>query len=524
MKKLLLLALGLTGFTGYIPGNEIPAPQKPNILYIVADDAGRDMSAYGVKWVNTPAFDRVAREGILFNNAYTPNAKCAPSRSCMLTGRNPWQLDAAMNHGIYFPNYFKVYPEALADHGYFVGYTGKGYAPGVALHEDGTKRQLLIRDFSKKQTTPPAKYLSNNDYAANFADFVQEANGQPWCFWLGFTEPHRAYEYGAGIKKGGKKPEMIDRVPAYLPDSLTTRIDLLDYAYEIEYLDSHVARVLKTLEESGQLANTLIVYTSDHGMPFPRVKGNAYENANHVPFAVMWKNGIKSPGRKVDDYVNMTDLAPTFLDMAGVSPLASGMRPMIGKSLVSIFNSPKSGQLEASRNFQLVGQERHDYGRPHDVGYPIRGLHKNGMLYLKNYENDRWPACNPETGYLNCDGGATKTLILNNRRNGVDKTYWQMSFGKRPTEELFNLKKDPDCVNNLADLPEYQAPKKAMEKEMEAKLLAQGDLRMQGYGHLYEQYPFSSDGNGFYERYMKGDKTPTGWVNDSDYEDGPIED
>ena len=132
------------------------------------------------------------------------------------------------------------------------------------------------------------------------------------------------------------------------------------------------------------------------------------------------------------------------------------------------------------------------------------------MLYLKNYENDRWPACNPETGYLNCDGGATKTLILNNRRSGVDKTYWQMSFGKRPAEELFDLEKDPDCVQNLAELPKYQSVKKTMEKEMETKLLAQGDLRMQGFGHLYEQYPFSSDGNGFYERWQKGEKIPTG--------------
>lgn len=527
MKKIVsvVFMLSVFAFLGFKnPRSEVSNSQdkRPNILYLVADDAGRDMSAYGVKWVNTPAFDRVAREGILFNNAYTPNAKCAPSRACMLTGRNPWQLEAGMNHVIYFPNAFKTYPEALADHGYFVGYTGKGYAPGVALHEDGTKRELLIKNFSRLKTTPPARYISDNDYAANFADFVKQADGKPWCFWLGFTEPHRAYEYGAGIKKGGKRPDMIDRIPAYFPDSLTIRTDLLDYGYEIEYMDSHVARVLKTLEENGQLSNTLIVYTSDHGMPFPRVKGNAYENANHVPFATMWKNGIKNPGRKVDDYVNMTDLAPTFLDVAGLQATKSGMHPMIGKSLMGIFKSTKNGHVEPERNFQLVGQERHDYGRPHDVGYPIRGLHKNGMLYLKNYENDRWPASNPETGYLNSDGGPTKTLILNNRRNGVDKTYWQMAFGKRPTEELFDLKKDPDCVKNLATLPKYQAIKKAMEKDMEAKLLAQGDLRMLGYGYLYEQHPFSQDVNGFYERYMKGDKIPTPWVNDSDYEKGPI--
>lgn len=524
MKKLLLILLCLTGVLGFMSFDFTPNTPKPNILYIVADDAGLDMSAYGRTWVNTPAFDRIAKEGLLFKNAYTPNAKCAPSRAVMLTGRNPWQLDAGMNHVIYFPNYFKTYPEALAENGYFVGYTGKGYAPGVALHEDGSNRELLIKDYSALKTTPPAKAISNNDYSGNFADFVKKAGKEPWCFWLGFHEPHRAYEYGVGIRKGNKRPEMIEHVPGYFPDSLTTRTDLLDYAYEIEYMDNHVARVLQTLEASGQLENTLIVFTSDHGMPFPRVKGNGYENANHVPFAVMWKNGIKNPGRVIDDYVSLTDLAPTFLDVAGISNVASGLRPMIGKSLKSIFSSTKNGQVETDRNFQLVGQERHDYGRPKDVGFPIRGLHKNGMLYLKNYQPDRWPACNPETGYLNTDGSPTKTLILNNRRNGVDTSFWELCFGKRPAEELYDIKKDPDCLTNLATVARYQAIKKAMEKEMETKLLAQGDLRMLGYGHLYEQYPFAKDVNGFYERYMKGEKFDTGWVNDSDYEKEMIDD
>jgi len=521
MKKTIILFLVIPIISAYKLFEK--QENRPNIVYIVADDAGLDMSAYGRKWVNTPAFDRIAKEGILFENAYTPNAKCAPSRSCMLTGRNPWQLDAAMNHQIFFPNYFKTYTEVLNENGYFVGYTGKGYAPGKALKEDGSKRELLIKDFSSLKTTPPTKEISNNDYAGNFGAFLKASGDKPWAFWLGFTEPHRAYEYGSGVAKGDKKLGMIHRIPKYFPDSDTTRNDLLDYAYEIEYMDSHVSKVLKTLEETGQLENTVIIFTSDHGMPFPRVKGNQYENANHIPFTVMWKNGIKNPGRVVKDYINMTDLAPTFLEIAGIDPKKSGMRPMIGKSLVSIFNSNKSGQVEADRNFQLVGQERHDFGRPKDVGYPVRGMHKNGFLYLKNYEPNRWPACNPETGYLNCDGGAIKTMLLTNRRKGIDTYYWKLSFGKRPAEELYDVSKDPDCIKNLAQNTKFQAIKKSMEKEMEAKLLAQGDLRMQGYGHLYEQYP-GAEINGFYERFMKGEKFKLGWVNESDFETEEIKD
>lgn len=516
MKKTFFLILFIPLITAYTFLNK--QDKRPNILYIVADDAGLDMSAYGRKWVNTPAFDKIAKEGILFQNAYTPNAKCAPSRSCMLTGRNPWQLDAAMNHWIYFPNYFKTYPEALNEHGYFVGYTGKGYSPGKALKEDGTKRELLIKEFGELKVKPPTTGISNNDYSGNFEKFLKTSDeSKPWAFWLGFNEPHRAYEFQSGVKKGGKTLNMIDRIPGYFPHSDTTRHDLLDYAMEIEYMDSHLSKVLKVLEESGQLENTIIVFTSDHGMPFPRVKGNQYEAANHVPMAIMWKKGIKNAGRVVKDFVNMTDLAPTFLEIAGITHASSSMRPMIGKSLVSIFNSTKAGQVEPERNFQLVGMERHDFGRPNDEGYPVRGINKSGFLYLKNYEPARWPACNPETGYLNCDGGAIKSLILNQRRNGYDKKYWKLCFGKRPQEELYHLKNDPDCIINLAQNPKYNQKKIELSKLLKTKLLAQGDLRMIGFGHLYEQYP-GAEINGFYERYKKGEKFKTSWINDSDFE------
>jgi len=495
---------------------------RPNILFIIADDAGMDLSAYGRNWVNTPGFDQVAKQGLLFERAYTPNAKCAPSRSCIMTGRNSWQLDAACNHWIYFPTTFKTYTEVLAANGYRTGFTGKGYAPGKAFHEDGRKRELLGPEFAALKATAPAREISNNDYAGNFAAFLKGGSeDQPWCFWVGFNEPHRPYEYGVGAKNG-KKTSSITKVPTYWPDTDTVRNDMLDYAYEIEYMDGHVQRILKTLEDAGQLDNTLIVFTSDHGMPFPRVKGNQYEHANHIPMAIMWKKGIATPGRKVRDYVSFIDLAPTFLQAAGIKWQESGMHPSPGSSLQNIFKASKSGQIEAQRNFVLVGQERHDFGRPKDVGYPIRGMHKNGFLYLKNYEPTRWPVCNPETGYLNCDGGATKTVILNQRRLTGNRQFWSLSFGKRPAEELYALQNDPDCVKNLAKDPKYTAIAAAMRKEMEAKLLAQGDLRMKGFGHVYEQYPFA-EVNGFYERFMKGEKIRTGWVNPGDYESGPIE-
>jgi hypothetical protein len=524
MKKIILLLSFAVLSVAFTVLNKTSAPSRPNVLFLVMDDAGLDMSVHGSSYVETPNFDNVARNGVLFANAYTPNAKCAPSRSCILTGRNSWQLDAAANHVIYFPPKFKTYAETLAENGYKIGYTGKGYAPGKAFYADGSNRELLGPNYSKRKLTPPTQYISTNDYTANFKDFLTETDtNSPWCFWIGFTEPHRFYEYGSGVKKGNKSLNDIQHVPDYWPDVDSVRNDMLDYAYEIEYVDKHVGQVLAVLRQNGTLDNTIVIYTSDHGMPFPRVKGNQYENANHVPLAIMWPDGISTSGRDVSDYVSFIDLAPTLLEAAGIDKKTSGMQPIAGRSLIPLLHSSKSGSIDITRNFVLVGQERHDIGRPNDVGYPIRGMHKNGLLYLRNYETSRWPACNPETGYLNCDGGATKSYILNQRRNGTTKKYWSLNFGKRSTEELYDTVNDPNCVNNLAEIVKYQSIKENLRGEMESKLLAEGDLRMIGYGHIYESYP-QVEMPHFYERFMSGEKLKTGWVNDSDFEKEPIED
>lgn len=490
--------------------------KRPNILVIMFDDAGLDMSAYGSTYVNTPGFDAIAADGILFNRAYTPNAKCAPSRAAIITGRNSWQLDAAANHVIYFPSKFKTYQEVLLENGYTTGHTGKGYGPALTLAADGSQRQVMGPAFNEKKLIPATNAIGPNDYSANFDDFLDKApTDQPWSFWLGTIEPHRGYEYGSGARLAGKTTDMIKDFPPYWPDNETTRNDLLDYAYEIEDTDKHIQKVMKSLKERNFLENTLIVVTSDHGMPFPRVKGNQYENSNHIPMAIFWKG--KSKTKVVDDYISFIDLAPTFLEAAGVDWQSSGMHPATGRNLMNIITSTSSGQIEPNRDFVLVGKERHDTGRPNDVGYPIRGIYKDSMLYLRNYEIERWPSGNPETGYLNTDGSPTKTEILNLRRKGTNKHFWKLNFGKRVSEELYNIKKDPFCINNLAGNISSELLKAQLKSEMEAKLVEQNDLRMKGFGHLYEANPFTRNSN-FYGRFMKGEKTSSGWVNDSDFE------
>ena len=404
---------------------------RPNFLFCIMDDASwAHMSAYGCEWVETPAFDRLAADGILFMNAYTPNAKCAPSRSSILTGLNSWQLEEAANHVVNFPAAFKTFPEVLQEAGYATGKTGKGWGPGNPGMKNGKPRELIGTSWAAHKEVPISKGISSEDYAANFVDFLDENEGSEWLFWFGAREPHRRYEYGSGVKNG-KRQSDIQQVPSFWPDTETVRNDMLDYGLEIEHADRHLGCMIETLEERGLLDNTVIVMTSDNGMPFPRCKAQAYEYASHMPLAIMWPAGIQHPGRSVDDMVSFIDFAPTFIELAGIPFETSGMQASPGRSLTDIFYSDRSGQVNPERDFVVLGKERHDYSRPNNAGYPIRGIVGKGYLYLYNYELDRWPAGNPELGYLDCDGGATKTEILNLRRNGVDDLYWDLSFGKR---------------------------------------------------------------------------------------------
>lgn len=516
----IVFLIAIVAFLSGCEESTIETSPRPNILFAIADDASwKHFGAYGCEWVETPAFDRVAENGILFTRAYTPNAKCAPSRSCILTGRNSWELEEAANHSPHFPEKFKTYAEALSENGYWVGSVAKGWAPGDPGEINGQRRQLTGPKYDEFKTVPPAKHINSNDYARNFEAFLeQRPEGQPFCFWYGSTEPHRRYEFEAGINKGGKNLEQIDEVPEFWPDVDTVRTDMLDYAFEIEYFDSHLQKMLQKLEEIGELNNTLVIVTADNGMPFPRIKGQVYEYSNHLPLAIMWPEGIKNPGRVVNDFVNFIDFAPTYLNLAGLTAEEAGMQPVTGKSLTDIFYSEEEGDVVPDRDFVLVGKERHDVGRPDDVGYPVRGIISDGYLYLRNFKPDRWPKGNPETGYLNCDGSPTKTYILDTRRKKGVMEFWQLNFGKRPEEELYSIEDDPYCMENLTDVERFNDIKANLERKMTIKLQEQNDPRILGMGDVFDNYEYSGAVRNFYNRYMSGENIPAGWVNVSDFE------
>ncbi len=456
----------------------IAADPRPNILFCIADDASPHFGCYGCNFVRTPHIDQLASQGLKFNRAYTPTAKCAPSRAAILTGRNPWQLEEAANHQSFFPAKFKVMTEAFAEAGMYVGAQGKFWGPGEAKTEAGAPRKFgLVSSGGNGQ---------KEDGGEGFRTFLkQRPKDQPFFFWFGSTNPHRPYTLDAGLA-AGKTTSQIDHVPAFLPDNDTVRRDLLDYATEVELFDAQVGSLLKVLDESGEAGNTLVVVTSDHGMPFPRVKGHNYEMSNHVPLVMRWPHRIASPGRSVDAFVSLIDIAPTFFAAVHVVPEKVGMASITGKALHPLFESA-TGETQP---YAILGRERNDvWARPGSesgLGYPVRAIREGDWLYIENFEPERWPCGNVELGLLDTDASPSKKWV---EEQSQSNAYWQFCFGKRPREELFNVRSDPDCVRNLATDKEQQTLKQQLRETLYAQLKSQQDPRILGQGGVFDQYP-----------------------------------
>ncbi len=462
----------------------MPEP-RPNILFAIADDASH-FGCYGQRFVRTPNADRIAREGVRFDAMFTTNPKCAPSRASIVTGMHTWQLKEAATHWCVFPGpeEFDVYPDLLAKAGYHVGHTGKGWGPGDFTRR-GREHNPAGPEYNERKLTPPeGSKIAPDDYAANFLDFLDDRQGdQPFCFWYGGREPHRHYVRGEGLAHG-KRFDEIEEVPPYWPDDEDVRTDMLDYAFEVEWFDAQLGKMLDHLEKIGELDNTLVIVTSDNGAPFPRVKGMMYDDDFRLPCVAMWPAACQG-GRVVDDLCSFIDFAPTFLELAGLDVPAH----LPGRSLTDVLGSDKTGAINPQRARAFMGRERHDVGREGDVGYPVRCIRTPEWLYVHNLKPDLWPACNPETGFPGCDGGPTKDRILQLSQTGESR-YFELCFGKHPAEELFHIPTDPHCMSNLAAEPEHKPVLDRLRSELETLLRQTGDPRTVGDGDVFDTYEY----------------------------------
>jgi len=440
-------------------------PMRPNILFALADDWSWPQS-HGVEdpVLKTPTWDRLAREGVVFRNAYVSAPSCTPSRGAMLTGQCHWRLEEGGDLWSILPAKFAVYPDLLEAAGYHVGFCRKGWGPG---NEKGGGR-----------TRNPA----GNRYRS-LADFLaKRPKGKPFCFWFGSFDPHRGYKLRSGVQSG-MDPTRV-KLPACLPDDPIVRSDLCDYYWEVQRFDRETGEMLELLEKAGELDNTIVVMSGDNGLPFPHCKSNLYDTGTRVPLAVMWKAKAKG-GRAVDDFVSMADLAPTFLEAAGLKP----PHAMTARSFLGILLSGKSGQVDPKRDHVLTGMERHAWARPGGLGYPMRAIRTHDFLYIRNFKPDRWPAGDPES-YGDIDGSPTKTFMMKHRGDPKVKPLFALAFGKRPAEELYDLRKDPGQLRNVAGDPAYADARKKLADQLAAELAATADPRILGKGDVFDTYPY----------------------------------
>jgi len=456
---------------------------RPNILFAISDDhSWPHTGAYGCKAIATPAFDRVAEEGALFHNFFCAAPQCSPNRAAILTGRHIGQLEEAGTHASNFPTKFRVYTDLLEETGYQVGFTGKGWGPGNWEFNRRT-RNPAGPEFSQIQLNErPSKAIRNLDYAANFQSFFKKRDrSKPFCFWYGSSEPHRIYETGSGAQSGKRLEDV--KVPPFLPDIPEVRSDILDYFLEIEWFDRHLERMLELLEKSGELDNTIVVVTGDNGMPFPGAKANLFEYGTHVPMAVRWPERIRSR-LQINSLVSSVDLAPTYLEAAGLEVPAQ----FSGRSILDLF-----GSKELTREFVISGRERHSHSRPDNLGYPSRAIRTPDYLLIRNFKPDRWPMGDPTGsgepyGFHDIDNSPTKSLLLEKKEDPEYRVFYQQAFEKRPEIELYAIRRDPGCMENLAGKQEFASVERELAALLDHNLRKQQDPRAFGF-EIFESYP-----------------------------------
>ncbi|MCH6199122.1 sulfatase [Aquiflexum sp. LQ15W] len=434
--------------------SEKASPKPPNILFLIADDwSYPHAGVYGDPVVRTPTFDRLATEGALFTNAYTASPSCSPSRASILLGRYPHQNESGGNLWSEFPAQYPTYVSILEKAGYFTGSTRKGWGPG----------EFLVSG------------LAHNPAGKQFEDFNtfldQRPKDQPFTFWFGSSDPHREYETNTGIQSGMKLSDVV--VPGFFLDNDCVRNDILDYYFEIERFDRECGQLISQLEAIGELDNTIIVMTSDNGMPFPRAKANLYDLGTRMPLVIRWPAKAK-PGTVIDDFVNFVDFAPSFIEAAGQE-----VDDMSGQSLWALLEGKKQ-----NRDQVFLERERHANVRKGDLSYPMRGIRNHQYLYIWNPMPERNPAGDPTVHqavgqYGDVDHSITKFLIMNaeGKSKPGQPDYFALSFGIRPEEELYDVVKDPNQLYNLAAEPESQAVKEQLKTQLLAWMAETGDLR-----------------------------------------------
>ena len=504
---------------------------RPNILFAFADDWGRHAGAYakidgpgGVNdLVRTPNFDALAGRGVLFRHAFVNAPSCTPCRSALLSGQYFWRTGrGAILRGAVWDPAIPSYPLLLRDAGFHIGKAHKVWGPGApadapyggqahAYQQAGGRFNAFSETVTKMvaagRPLENAKRELLDEVRANFRSFLDKREaGRPFCFWFGPTNVHRKWVRGSGRALWGLDPDALKgKLPAFLPDVPVVREDLADYFGEAAAFDAALGVLVEELKRSGDLANTVVAVSGDHGAPgFPHGKCNLYDFGTRVSLAVAGP-GVRG-GRVVDDFVNLTDLAPTFLEAGGV-PVPD---VMTGRSLWPVLRADKEGLVAPERTWVVTGRERHvENARAGHLPYPQRAIRTGDHLFIINFKPDRYPLGDPygldgpnppsaeaiteetRVTHPDDDAGPTKAWLVGQRNDPRWGKDYQMTYGKRPREELYDLKTDPHQVRNVAADPAYQAVADDLRRRLLAELSRTGDPRLVDDGAFFETPPMA---------------------------------
>jgi arylsulfatase A-like enzyme len=471
--------------------------------------------------IRTPNFDRIASEGVLFRNAFVSSPSCTPCRSALVSGRHFWQTGSASILRSTWDFSQPAFPLILKENGYHIGMTYKGWSPGepnnapfggreARYQNSGGKFSTFsqtITDLVKKGTPlDQAKETLYTEVRKNFDQFISARSGdEPFFYLFGPTNTHREWIKGSGKSLWNLDPEALKgKLPPFLPDVEEIRQDFADYLGEAQAVDAGIGVIYNRLKESGELENTIIIISGDHGAPgFPHGKVNLYDFGTRVPLAIRFGKNIKA-GRTVDRLTSLIDIAPTILEAAGIKI----PEEMTGKSLFPVLTGKEPGT--SSDEAVFTGRERHvPPAREGNLPYPQRAIRTKDHLFIINFEPDRWPTGDPRNisktsipsqkelehntriTLADEDAGPTKAWMVQHRDDYSWKKYYEGAYGKRPRYELYDLKKDPDQVENLSGKPDVSEIEAALRKRLMAELTRTSDPRVTGDKLFYETAPMT---------------------------------
>ena len=431
--------------------NNKDSQEKPNILVFIADDAGMDFGCYGNSAIKTPNIDKLAAEGLKFENAFVTAPQCSPCRTSILSGKFAHTIGTEDLHTGIDSNTVLL-PTYLKEAGYYTGLMLKHH-----IGEHGTAQF----DYFNKESVWPDYYGTgeyNDKMMGIFRAFLDSSDTKPFFLWMGFIDPHRPFLDSPRKKNHAEQvhapADVI--VPPYLHDNDSTRADLAQYYDEIHRMDTHIGWMLEELKKQGKLDNTLVIFFSDNGMPFPRAKMTCYDSGIKVPFIAWWNGKIK-PGSSYGDLTSLIDLSPTLMDVAGMKKPDD----MYGKSILPVF----SDQDEPGREYIFAERNKQNY---YDY---IRAVRTKEYKLIYN--------ALPEYG-LYCDekNPTGRQMRRKYEKKQLNKIQIRCFENPEPEFELYNIKKDPYELNNLAGKPEMAKVEKDLLKVLEHWQMQTNDIEI----------------------------------------------